>query len=263
MAVKTPGGIYLPETAAEPSLGEPELEHLRVLERDYRQAPEGTSEPIRKVYESMAEALIYAQRFRLLLPQLAGYWMGHHATETQRLIGLAMEAYQHAQLHLLKPDGGYAFADANHRLDNINQTILHPISLFAARACDTCPPVDPAHVLEAMRLSIAAIMEVKTAPPRRDGRNYIIQGYTLELSGESADLLELGLRTGETPAESGTPINGVYEKLGIDRRKPETQITARISRLKDKLRDCVKQCPFRIEVGMRRRRLVAEILPKR
>ncbi len=122
-------GILVPVTAAEPSLGEQDTEHLHVLNRDYRQALEGTAEPIRIAYERMAEALIDAQRFRILLPQLKGYWLNRYADTTHRLCVSAMGAYQHAQLHLQKPDGENAFAQANHHLDNVNRTILVSLHL--------------------------------------------------------------------------------------------------------------------------------------
>jgi hypothetical protein len=255
------GRFFVPVTAAKPSLEAHVEEHLRVLDRDYRQAPEGTSEPIRKAYEPMAEALIEAHRFHCLLPQLEGYWMGHYATETLRLIGLAMEAYQHAQLHLQKPDGDNAFADANHRLDNITRTISDQIKLTAARMFKTFPPVDPGTVLAAMKCRIASIMEVKTAPPYRVGDNYVIEGHILELTNQFADLLELGLRTGETPDEAGTPNEEVYETLGIDRVPKE--ISSRLTKLKKRLWEGAGQRPFRIDIRMKKGRVVAKIRPKK
>ncbi len=113
-----------------------------------------------------------------------------------------------------------------------------------------------------MKRRIAAIMEVKQAQPRRVGDNYIIQEYIQELTNQFADLLELGLRTGETPDEAGTSNGEVYETLGIVDRVPK-EITSRLTKLKKRLREGAGQRPFRIRIGMRKGRVVAEIRPKK
>ncbi len=177
---------------------------------------------------------------------------------TRRKIERATDAYRHAELHLAKPDpeGQDAFHDANYTLRLTGEVFDIQFHLQIAWMNNHWAPLQAFDVLIAMRSRVAAILTVKSAPPRRVGPVMVIEGHELILSEQLARLLEFGLR------EGGAPFDTLRAEL-FDINEPTNEIRARVTKLDKRLCDeMTARTPFRITFETDDEILVARVIPK-
>jgi hypothetical protein len=258
-------GLYLRQHSSKGvgtvPLDGPDEEYLRLLEDDdMQQAPQRTPEPIRKAYQQIAAAMLSAERFRRELPRLSEQTAQRRIRDTSSKIEKARDAYRRAELDLRKPDGDNAFQEADYILGIFAREINDSMSINFGRMLNSLPsltPKGPLCALIAMRTRIAAILEVKSAPPRRVGPSMVIEGHDLCLTDQLAEVLDLALRSGGLSFESARNHKSFCWNLYSD-----SSIRARVADLKERLEEETRKTPFTVEVTTKGKCISAEIQTK-